>query len=814
MADPKLKSLQTQTKSEPLQSQKKENTEVVNNLTEKVIAELEEKLNKELEMTEADISTQMSQIDALAAGHEKEIEALKLRDDALAERDAEIAKSDLEMEKSRFEIESIKTVIDNLILKRTFQEKDKVIQEKRKEKLKKKWENARENAEKYAIRASKYASNDTMMSNFIRERCETKLKKLADEVNEINEELKTVEKNIQTLQQAIDATNEKIITSRNTMKEKSIALKDEELKNKRKKETQASEKAGAQGAMPDWYTKYKTAESALNEAKKQQISTREKIDNNAARVSSMRKVVLYAEDESEKEVLISDEGEVYGDTTGVEEGARAVAEKQKVTSQIRNLEVFKVINQDTIPEFLKYNPETGDKFGEDEAVKSDVSFDRSIEQLGDLAKEFYPAIQEIIDSPKLAKFEEFFHLKKRPLQGILKALISDKGVSAALKKITEFREFVMSDKYRRENPFRYNVAVLIVEKLGDCLDMSEKGEYSDSTFYSSLSSSLFVPQVGNSIGGFISTLVGTFDTKTMGAMIGGKILSLSGVADDVVDNAKDVIKGAATGFEEGLQAYYLSKEIDAWKNQSNPQAMRILEAAKRARINNSVNGFIDTGASATKMILANGKGLGKILSWTISGVSAGIQFLVGKGFEKYDKSALLNSPEVFGSLHYDTKLISDEKFDILLKNATGITSKDKVYSAIKTTDAISIHQRMIKSLIKPDYEVERLLSGLGYQDRSMYHNIRITDIMKKTGHAAAGGDWRRELKDALLVEGKDYRTLLQSVGDGVERGYGYAKTFGRAVVRETPKSIKNGYYAARRRIRELDGTYDEFGLSV
>lgn len=798
MADPKFESVQTKTtKSEQTQSLQKDNTESENNLTEKIIAELGEKLDKELEDNEKTISEQMSQVDALAAGHEKEIEALKMRDEALAARDAEIAESELEMEKSRFEIENIRTNIDNLLLKKSFQERDKVSREKYRDKLKVELENNLQKSEKYVIKISEYSQKDSRLASFARRCYETKLTKLAEEVNEQNDKLSNLEKEIQAMQQAIAVTEEGIITNRNMMKEKATALRAEELKSNQKKKTHEAEKAGAQGAMPEWYVKYKTAEGALNEARNRQISIKDKINNNAANVAGMRKVVLQGKDNTEKEVLVSEEGEIYGDTTGVEEGAKVVAEEQKVASQIRGLEVFKAVNKDTIQEFLKYNPETGDKFRDDEEAKSDVTFEHSIAQLGDTIKEFKPAIQKIIDDPKLAEIEQMLFEPlpiKRPLQAILTGLISasDLGVSA-LQKISELREWIMSDTYRKENPFKYNVAILIVNYLGDTLDNSDKGEYSDKKLYGSLAGAAFVPMAGNKIGGFISTLLGIMDTKSWGALIGWTALKLAKTESGVASNASDVIKGASTGFEEALQAHFLSGEIKAWKEQKDPQMVRILEAAKRARINKSVDGFVDTGASATKMVLANGKGLGTIANLAISAASAGLKFAVGIGFEKYDKHALLTSPEVFGNLHYDTNLVNDEKFDNILKNSTGITSKDKVYSAIKTTDAISIHQRMMRSLIKPDHAIERLLSGLGFQDRTKYPNIRITDIMKKTGYSAAGGDWRRELKDTLLVEGKDYRTLMQSIGDGIKHGAKAVAAWGGDVAATGVEKAKNSY---------------------
>ena len=756
--------------AENVQSTKEE--EEPDNLTKETIEKLENELMMGLAEINGVIAEREAEIDILSTGHEKEIEALKLRDEMLAQKEAEIAKNDLQSKQSRNEIDSIQVTMKNIATKKSFKEKERSALEQRLEKKYCVRDELYLNTELYKDKIQEYSKGDSLWTKFVHWRYESKLKDAREdtasadkEIAELREKIASVEKELEDLDKRREECRARIQILRATYKES-------EQKNAKLQSSYEGEKAAAVAGTPDWYVKLKQAEMELKQAQDNKNANITKLTNNEARVKGMRHVVLKADEEGRpsKEVLIDEDGELYGDTKGVEQDAKRVSEEQKVETRIKALPLFQVINEDTIQEFLKYNPDTGGYYEEDEEVKGDSTFERSLRQIHDMALEYKPTIQELLSNPKLITIDSLFE-PFHPLKTILTFLITEDGLEKAIKECNTIREEFQSDAYRKQNPFKYNLAGIIFKALGSVMDISDKGALDDKAYFKNEAQESMVPLAGTAIGGFLSTLIGMLDTKDLvayAAQAGAKAIFKK---SNVEKSVKGAVKGLSTTVEEAFAAENMISEIDFWEKENNPQYVRIMAAARRASINNSVNGVVDAASSITKGIFCNEKFTGTLLGWGISAAAAGLKFVIGLGFGGYDKSALLNSPEVFGGLKYDDKLVPDEKFNQILRKCTGITSKDKVYSAVKTTDAIAVHQRMLMSLQKPDYEVERLLSSIGYKDKVMYPNIRVADLMKKTGHEPTGGDWRRELKDTLLVEGEDYRTLMQSVGDGFVRGY-------------------------------------------
>jgi hypothetical protein len=251
------------------------------------------------------------------------------------------------------------------------------------------------------------------------------------------------------------------------------------------------------------------------------------------------------------------------------------------------------------------------------------------------------------------------------------------------------------------------------------------------------------------------------------------------------DSKNNVVKKMASNFTEsgkmGLEgingfvnAHNIKKETEEMKKSGDANAdkyMRIMSGARKASMSNGATTLVKTAGNVAQGFATSflGEKAGKAVSLGITIGTAIINKLIGKKFETSQRNEVLNSAYALGGVQYNEKLVKEEKFNQILKKVSGITSKEKLYGAIKTVDAISLHAAMRKSYQKPDHTADRALTNLGISDRSVYPKISVYDIMKRSGHEPTGGDWRQELKDSMVVDGKDYPSAASVIKGGLKK---------------------------------------------
>ena len=70
-------------------------------------------------------------------------------------------------------------------------------------------------------------------------------------------------------------------------------------------------------------------------------------------------------------------------------------------------------------------------------------------------------------------------------------------------------------------------------------------------------------------------------------------------------------------------------------------------------------------------------------------------------------------------------------------------------------EAIDLHRGMRSSMLKPDLEIDRAMSQLGFDDPNKYGNITLKKLHTRMGMT---DDWRKTLRNAIEIEGLDYNT--------------------------------------------------------
>lgn len=441
----------------------------------------------------------------------------------------------------------------------------------------------------------------------------------------------------------------------------------------------------------------------------------------------------------------------------------AAHEEEKVENQLKNSEALKEINKDTIPEFLNYDPETGEQKKEEKKASGQTAdnigkalTDDSLKLIKKLAVTLKGNNVIIGIDDALTKTGIF----DKPLNGILETIENaefDNMRSAVLGLVSDYQK----PKFREENPLTYEIANLIFPTLGSVLDWANKDE-------------LAAPdnaQLGRAAESMLSTMTEMTAWQEILDFLGRQGVSSIADKNGVTKGQAHMIdakKSFADIFGEASKGYGLKKERDSMREQGNEKYARILSGAKGAVYSRAVKNITGTASNVGKGFNSeynenetaqSGASLG------ISIAATAINKIINWGFKKSDKNSVLNSPQVFGGVSYNKKLVKEDKFNEILRRVSGIVTKDKVYGAVKTVDAIALHAAMRKSSEHEDQTADKVLADLGFTDRSLYPQVSVYDIMKSSGHEPAGGDWRQELKNSLIMEKKDTRTTRQKVWD-------------------------------------------------
>jgi hypothetical protein len=735
--------------------------------TEKMMRIEEKRLNSQAEMNK------------LAAGNEEELELLTKQEMARAEFESALLKKDTEINKLGFDVDSIDKNRKNAITKKGTLMKEKSSQEKRKATL----ENDIK-ADKEAIEASekeldkvknhKEAEPDKAGDDKKTEKTEKadkaekteKIEKTEETINkEIKKKKEDLEKKSKELEEAknkiegISKQIEDLETQINTMQEEQEKAKQEleRLKTEQATNKEALSQMQEEGkkSEPEWYAKYKEEKS--------------RYESMTAQLDS----VAHEKEEVGNLVKESDENS--------SEDPNVIVEEAKVENALKNAPVLKDINKNTIDTYLNYNPETGKQYEEGEEKKSSNVLINNIDKLfsDENKAKVKEAVEKLKSNDVITKIDSFISSSKfaeNPISQILDAienLDKDKIKSA----ITGFVEKYSSDEVRKESPIIYAVGNMVFSTLGDVLNSSGKDDFS-------------VGASEEEGGGIVSDALAKISNmenwKSMIDTVGKTALTtvvknsrVNKMATNITDAGKNVVDSVSS-FKN---AHDLKKEKEEMEKSGDANAdkyVRIMSGARKASMSNGVANIVNAGANVGKGFATSflGTTAGKAVNLGITLGSTIINKLISKGFEKSHVNEVLNSPYALGGVKYDEKLVKKDKFNQILKKVSGITSKDKLYGAIKTVDAISLHAAMRKSYQEPDHTADRALANLGISDRSAYPRVSVYDIMKRSGHEPSGGDWRQELKNSLVEDGKDYPSVMSAIGGHIKNG---AKKVGKAV---------------------------------
>jgi hypothetical protein len=179
-----------------------------------------------------------------------------------------------------------------------------------------------------------------------------------------------------------------------------------------------------------------------------------------------------------------------------------------------------------------------------------------------------------------------------------------------------------------------------------------------------------------------------------------------------------------------------------------------------------ISGYIDTVKNVLSAAFAF-TGVGGLLATGIA-TGAGVAASILTGIIKHSmrKTELLYSPDILGGIDYNKNVVSDDMFQDIVAQTTGITTIDGLYDAIRIVDSIDLHRRvrMSTKLNYIDNNTDTAMGALGFTDREKYPNITLEDIQNKTGYK---DNWKEGLIKAVQKRGIDYDTSWSTFVRGI-----------------------------------------------
>lgn len=744
-------------------------------IRERALEAMESRYEADIARLTGETQQKKDELERQSQGRAREIALLAEKDRAHADMKAHLAKKDLELSYAKMQVET-------LARNRKFATNKKEECEKKREELIKRKGKAQADIEKYILEIPILTSAVQEMgtgkgSEKQRKKAEEKLEKANNDLQKKNIEFATLDQRINELTSQLDAVSQEIQSYNEEYERFKAEGERLEIEQKANKAAFSHMEKTDKKAEPKWYQGYLKAKSeydkkagALAGAANEKAQVQESIGNMEYAQLPNRKG-----GETEREMDAAGEGMT-------KKQLDAVVEEAKVEGRLRSLPILQEVNEDTINKvFLNYNPETGGQYEEGEEKKSSNEMINRFSELMDdkvtiggkvvngvvgsgvmginitagAIKTTFSSVIKSIDA-SLAPVLEI----ENPIENLLTAM--QNADSNALKDyIVRFVGKISSLEFRKDHPILHTIAEAI---FGAIIDLLKPTDNNDpiSAVEGAFS------KIGLLVGGgssLIDTLQGdhTFKLGTGG-----------GIIKETVANGFDIGKNAVSMVGNSIRSYRQGKDRKLMAAHGYEQWGRILSGAKRASVSNAVKNAVDIAASAGKIAIDWTIGLQKnpgagAAKTAVSLAAFGLKILIGKFAAYRDKKSVLNSPAVLGSLKYDKKLVNEAKFNTILKRVSGITSKDKLYGAIKTVDSIALHSAMRKSYQKPDIVVDRVMGDLGYS-RAIYPKLSVYDIMSKSGFTPVGSDWRQQLKDSMLVEGKDYLTAWGAIKEDIKSG--------------------------------------------
>lgn len=438
-----------------------------------------------------------------------------------------------------------------------------------------------------------------------------------------------------------------------------------------------------------------------------------------------------------------------------EEEKNRVIQTQKIVRALKSRSIFRVLNSNTISEYMTYNEEKGDfELHNENNSQSFEDYEAKIRN------KYFPDDnifhQHLVEkaphtyawNKTKAYVKDSF---KNALYGLLKYIKEDAAYDAVSKLGDEEKQAVGTVKAVKGQVD--DIVQFVVEdsegldKTGTIFEAAKLAEDTMSTCLSEIEKYV---EVGEFTHPLADTLADMSFIKGLEAMGATRITGFD-IAQHVIDMGKAATQLAQSAINEKNQRQAAAEML----KRGHERFARVMKEAVAKSKFDKTEAIIDLTSQIAKDGFMITTGLAG------SAVQTGVDYLTkaAHGIHKYvankkNDKELLNSPDILGNIDYDKNVITDKDFNALLESVTGIENKEKLADDLRIIDAIDTHRAAKNLKDKPNAEVTKALKNLNLANAHTFSKLKVDDILQKT--SIRTGNFMTRLRDSIEKTGAHY----------------------------------------------------------
>lgn len=453
---------------------------------------------------------------------------------------------------------------------------------------------------------------------------------------------------------------------------------------------------------------------------------------------------------------------------------KILVEEAKIIDQLENLEIFKYINSDNLMEYMEYDEEKADfvfqlleqqNMAEGKAATPETTISEAQQQ--EAEKKLKKLLEDYgLGDDTLFEYDKFYKNLGRGFFGgaanIIKALAGmawygslDYVGIGGLKESSQQKK-IGNKEAKLNQAYGSSYMAQIVTMLLDTGLLSQMKK-------ANLAMNVDIGEWKLADTGLLSNfeLFGATDPSIMMGAGNAIALVINAIkAADHAGTAKEVKEYGKLMKEKGLTRFG-----------------RVMDTASAENRAKELEGITDaTGAVVSTVLALTGVG-GLLITGGVPLIKVLVKKIGTSIIRKGTVKDIIASPEILGGVSYDKNIINKKHFNALFHEVTGVEEPSLLGDVLKVVDGIDLHRAARRSVLTPNVVTDDAMRQLGFTEPAKYDKIKLNDIYKRTGMTEP--DWRKVLRNAIEIKGKDYNTNWTRFAKGITFGlYDYKdKTF-------------------------------------
>lgn len=488
---------------------------------------------------------------------------------------------------------------------------------------------------------------------------------------------------------------------------------------------------------------------------------------------------------------------------------KIMLEEQKVIGQLENLEVFKYINSDNLMEYMEYDEDKADfvfqlleqqKLAQSKPAADSTAAESATAAEGTTAAEGATAADSVVtvESAVLeaAQEEAAAEAQRKEAEAKLKVLLKKYGLNDDILFEADFENHPFLSGLKNMavgiGSGTFNITAFLANAgVGGALgflgadsfieahrqETVGNSEADTNRVYGISNASQVAVMLINAaliekmkaVGLAMNRNIGELKLADSGLL---EKLALFGATDPSLltglGNEIALIMNSIKAYDNAVTAEEVKEYGKKMKEKGFTRFGRVMDTASAENRVKELEGITDAAGAVVSTVLAL-TGVGGLL---VTGGSVIIKTVIKKVGAAIIRNGtvkdIIASPEILGGVAYDKNLINEDHFNALFHEVTGVEKPSLLGNILKVVDGIDLHRATRRSALLPNAVTDGAMRQLGFTEPGKYDKIKLKDIYKRTGMTES--DWRKVLRNAIEIKGKDYDTNWTKFAKGFTFG--------------------------------------------